>query len=172
MSQDYFIWLAILLGIGCLIWGFKWIHEVSSSKGWVQRLGSVLTVFLGAACLWAAAASVSPIAVNQETEIVRAGPDWVIARIEYDEARKCKVNEVRGVFYNDGKEVQSDSLFLPILPISEKRSYGYVVSRLRKDSLADQFKVVITATCTFGFVMKSEFPIVQLPISLMSYDPI
>jgi hypothetical protein len=157
---------AIFLGLIMIGFGFSWLHKISKKSPIVHRVGAILLFMIGGSFIWSSAASNVPAMINRQMDIINSGPGWLIARVEYDKARECKVDKVQGfIINNKDKSIEVETTFLLDHNISKIRGLSYVILKYENLGNPDnlkEFKVVIRNICPFGFEIDSKFDPVKL----------
>lgn len=161
-----------LIGFILVAIGAVWIHKVSKRDKRSHRLGAIAVPMVGLFFLWSSAANSLPVVINDETEIIRVGPNWVMSRVEFDKTRECKIGNVTAtIHYADGTSGETASLYLPKPKNKPKREYGYLIIQSQEQlKTAIDFYVTVVAECPFGHKVSTNLETVKIPESFNFVD--
>ncbi len=159
MSTEFLILLGGLL----ICIGGYWLHVLNKRHSLWKRLSAVSTTMMGCVLLWLCAAFNAPAFVNEKVEVVVAGPDWMVVRVEYTQIRNCTTKDFHAVLIQGTNQVELETVYLPAGKSSEDKDYGFVVVMNDRYIVPDYFYLEINHDCPLGIEIPTILSKIKVP---------
>mgnify|MGYP003443377880 CR=1 FL=1 len=152
-----------VLGLLIFLSGFYCLHHVSNKDILKKRIGSVALAMFGFCIMWGAVAMTAPLAVDQQSKIMKVGGEWIIAEASYLKIRDCKIGSFKAILSDNLIEVEIPTPHMNTKNVGGGREISTIyIDNFMKFSPSKLY-LQATHVCPFSIRIMTSFPIIEIP---------